>query len=85
LDEFVLKFEKEFTLVSYLSTNTVTRSAWYLESGASRHMTKAREPFNSLTQKDSGIYVELGNDVKYAVKGEGTMFFQLELGGSFEA
>jgi hypothetical protein len=85
LDEFAAKFEKEFTLVSCLSTNTVTRSAWYLDNGASRHMTEARELFNSLTEKDSGIHVELGDDAKYAVKGEGTILFQLESGGSFEA
>jgi hypothetical protein len=29
--------------------------------------------------------VELGDDAKYAVKGEGTILFQLESGGSFEA
>jgi hypothetical protein len=85
LDEFVVKFEKEFTLVSCLSTNTVTRSVWYLDNGASRHMTEAWELFNSLMEKDSGIHVELGDDAKYVVKGEGTILFQLESGGSFEA
>jgi hypothetical protein len=45
VDELAGKFE-EFTLVSYLSTNTITRSAWYLDSGASRHMTEALELFN---------------------------------------
>lgn len=29
--------------------------------------------------------MELGDDVRYAVKGEGTIMFQLELGGFFEA
>jgi hypothetical protein len=48
-------------------------------------MTEVRELFNSLTEKDSGINVELGDDAKYAVKGEGTILFQLESGGSFEA
>jgi hypothetical protein len=36
-------------------------------------------------EKDSGTHVELGDDAKYAVKGEGTILFQLESGGSFEA
>jgi hypothetical protein len=78
LDEFATKFEKDFSLVSCLSTNTNTRSAWYLDNGASHHMTEARELFNSLTEKDSGTHVELGDDAKYAVKGEGTIMFQLE-------
>jgi hypothetical protein len=41
LDEFATKFEKDFSLVSCLSTNTNTRSAWYLDNGASHHMTEA--------------------------------------------
>jgi hypothetical protein len=36
-------------------------------------------------EKDSGTHVELGDDAKYAVKGEGTILFQLESGGSLEA
>jgi hypothetical protein len=47
-------------------------------------MTEAWELFSSLT-KELGIHVELSDDAKYAVKGEGTIVFQLESGGSFEA
>jgi hypothetical protein len=45
----------------------------------------ARALFNSLMKKDSRIHVELGDDVKYTMKGEGTILFQLESGGSLEA
>jgi hypothetical protein len=41
-------------------------------------MTESWELFNNLMEKDSGIHVELGDDSKYAVKGEGTILFQLE-------
>jgi hypothetical protein len=47
-------------------------------------LDEALELFNNLT-KDSGIHVELGDDAKYAVKGEGTILFQLESSGSLEA
>jgi hypothetical protein len=77
LNEFVAKFEEDFSLVSCLSTSTITKSAWYLDSGASRHMTEAWELFSSLMEMDSGIHVELGDDAKYAVKGEGTILFDL--------
>jgi hypothetical protein len=77
VDELATKFE-EFTLVSCLSTSTVTRSVWYVDSGASRHMTKEQELFNNLTEKDTGIRVEIDDDAKYAVKGEGTILFQLD-------
>jgi hypothetical protein len=35
-------------------------------------------------ERGSGVHVELGGDAKYAVKGEGTIFFQLESKGSFD-
>jgi hypothetical protein len=70
-----MKFESDFSLVSYLSTSIATTSAWYLDSGASRHMTEARELFSSLTKTNSRIHVELGDDAKYTVKGEGTVLF----------
>ena len=55
-----------------------------MESGALHHMKEALELFNSLTE-DSRIHVELGDDAKYVVKGEGIFLFHLELGGSFDA
>jgi hypothetical protein len=48
-------------------------------------MTEAQELFSSLMERDSDVHVELGDDAKYAVKGEGTICFQLESGGSFDA
>jgi hypothetical protein len=83
-DEFAAKFEKEFTLASCLSTRTITKGAWFLDSDSSHHITESRELF-CILKEDSGIHVELGGDAKYAMKGEGTILFQLELGGSFEA
>ena len=85
LSEFVAKFESDFSLVSYLSTSTVARCAWYLDSDASRHIMGTQELFNRLTESDSRIHVELGDDAKYAVGGEGIVLFLLELGGSFDA
>jgi len=54
-----------------------------LDSGASRHMTKAHELCSSMTEEDSGIHVELGDDTKYAINGEGNIFFHLKSSGSF--
>jgi hypothetical protein len=85
LDEFVVMHDKEFSLVSYLSTSTIRGSAWYLENGASHHMTKSWELFSSLMKKDSKTHVELGDNVKYTLNGEGTIWFQLKSGGSLEA
>jgi hypothetical protein len=85
LDEFAVKFEKDYSLISFLSTSTTTWSAWFLDSGASRHMIEAHELFSSVTERDSDVHVQLGDDAKYVVKGEGTITFQLESGGLLDA
>jgi hypothetical protein len=81
LSELACKFENDCAFVSCLSTNTTPKSAWYLDSGASRHMTEARELFNSFSEDDSDLHIELGNEAKYAVRGQGTVQFQLSQEG----
>jgi hypothetical protein len=44
-----------------------------VDSVPSRHMTSTRELFSSLTEQDSGVQVELGDDAKYPVVGVGTI------------
>jgi hypothetical protein len=45
---------------------------------------RSTRDIQNLTERDSGVHVELGDDAKYEVKGDGTILFQLELGGSFD-
>jgi hypothetical protein len=52
VDEFVVNFEKDFSPVSFLSTSTSTKTAWYLDSGASLHMTEAWEILSNLMERD---------------------------------
>jgi hypothetical protein len=49
LDEYATKLEKDFSLVSFLSTNKTTRSVWFLVSCSYIHIPKAWELFISLT------------------------------------
>jgi hypothetical protein len=79
MNKFVAKFEKNFSLVSCLFTSAIPRIAWYVDSGASWHMTSTQQLFSSLKKQDSGIQVELGDDAKYPVARVGTIPFQLEL------
>jgi hypothetical protein len=72
-------------LVSCLSASTTTRIAWFLDSGASRHMTKAWEIFSSLTERDSNLHLQCGDDSKYAMKGEEPIMFYLESRGSLNS
>jgi hypothetical protein len=79
VSEFATKFEKEFSLVSCLS-GTIAKGAWFMDSGASRHMTGSRDLFTSISEEDSELHVELGNNARCAVEGVGTIQFQLESG-----
>jgi hypothetical protein len=56
-----------------------------LDNGASRHMTEAWELFISMIESDSDVHVELGDDVMYALKGEGTIMFHLESRGLLDS
>ena len=73
MSKFASKSEKDFLMVSFLSTSMVLGNAWYVESGAYRHMTSAHELFSILTKQDLGFRVELGDDAKYLVGGVGTI------------
>jgi hypothetical protein len=61
VDEFAKKFEQtKFLLVSQTSLGTITASAQLIDSGATCHMTGARELFEIFTESDSDMHVELG-------------------------
>jgi hypothetical protein len=69
LDELESKLETAFSMVSCLSTNTVSSVGWYVDSGASRHMTYDRKIFSRFQEQEGGMCVELGDDATYLVKG----------------
>lgn len=67
MNKFVSKFKKDFSFVSCISTRIFLRNAWYVDSGAPRDMTSSQKLFPSLTKKDLGVHVNLGDDAKYLV------------------
>jgi hypothetical protein len=82
MDEFSKKFEQtKFLLVSQTSLGTISVGAWLIDSGATCHMTGAWELFESFTESDSDVHVELGMGTKHAVKGSRTVPFWMESGG----
>jgi hypothetical protein len=60
---------------------TISADAWLIDCGASCHMTGAGEVFESFTESNSDMYVELGMGTKHAVQGSRTMPFWMELEG----
>jgi hypothetical protein len=46
--EFAFKFERDFSMLSFLCTSTTLRNVCYVENGASRLMTSTRQLFSNL-------------------------------------
>jgi len=56
---------------------------WFLDSGASFHMTGDRDLFSDLKEKDLGVHIEMGNDGRYSAISISTISFERESGKPF--
>jgi hypothetical protein len=79
VDELSSKLETHFSMVSCLSSNTMFGVVWYVDSGASKHMTSNKRAFNKLQEHEASMQVELGDDATYLVAGVGSISFQMPL------
>lgn len=79
VDEFASQFKKEFSLVVCLSTSTGSSVTWYIDDGASSHMTSVRDQFTELSECDVDMEVVLGDDSMVRAVGESIISFQREL------
>jgi hypothetical protein len=59
---------------------TQTSDVWYIDSGASSHMTGHKHYFNNLNERELGFEILLGDDYAYQPKGTGTVKFERESG-----
>ena len=75
-------FELDFSSISFL-VSSYMGSVWYLNSGASFHMTGDKELFSDLEEKDLQMHIEMGNDGRYSATGIGTITFERESGNPF--
>ena len=64
VDEFSRNFDEEFCLIA-CTISTTRSSIWYVDSGASSHMTGQKRFFRDLQEGGIGIHVELGDDARY--------------------
>jgi hypothetical protein len=79
----VSQFELDFALISCMASSA-SGSVWYLDSGASFHMTGDKESFNDLEEKDLRIHIEMGDDGKYSATHIGNIAFQRESSKPFQ-
>ena len=78
LEQFVLQFDKEFAFITYTSSRSTSSNVWYIDSGASRHMTGAQEFFSDLAKREIDIDIVLGYDRTVRVFYVGTVTFKRE-------
>ena len=58
------QFEIDFFFIACLVSCSMG-SVWYLDSGASFHMTGDKELFSDLEEKDLQMHIEMGDDGRY--------------------
>ena len=60
--------------------STTGSSIWYIDNGASCHMTGQKRFFKSLQEGVVNLRIELGDDARYQAQGVGIVSFQRESG-----
>ena len=55
--------------------SSAMESVWYLDSGASFHMTRDKELFSSLEEKDLHMNIKMGDEERYNDTRIGTITF----------
>ena len=82
---FARRFEKEFSLFSLISSassnGVVQNGTWYIDSGASHHMTGIWHIFCIIAETGPNRFVQSEGGHARAVRGVGNVRFQLSHGG----
>ena len=76
------QFELDFLLITCLVSSAMG-SVWFLDSGASSHMTGDRYLFSDLDEKDLGVHIEMSDFGRYSAIDIGTISFERESGKPF--
>ena len=79
IGEVFLNEEKLHQKVKAKGGETNQSRLWYLDTGASNHMTGDVEKFRDLNKKIQG-YVKFGNESKVRIEGKGSIIFQCKNG-----
>ena len=77
------QFELDFSLIACMESSALGL-VWYLDSGASFHMTGDKDIFSDLEEKYIKMCIDMGNDGRYGATGIGTITFQRESSKPFQ-
>ena len=72
--------EEDFAMISHFSQGTIKEDGWYVDSGATKHMTRSHETFETLAEWDSKLQMVLGNKSQLEIQGLGVVPFRMERG-----
>jgi transposase InsO family protein len=76
---------KDYVLISALSRSvTPGEDTWFIDSGASKHMTGQRNILSCISEKKFSQKVTLGDDYQYPIKGVGESNHKLNSGNSLK-
>ena len=64
-------------------TSAASLEVWYIDSGASWHMTGIRGCFSEYREEKMNFQITMGNKAKCTLVGKGTIVFQTESGNGF--
>lgn len=81
ISELASRLEEEFVCLS----SSASTENWYIDSGASAHMTREREYFLSYQEEQMNFQITMGNRTKCTLVGKGTVIFQTAIGDSLRA
>ena len=76
------QFEMDFSLITCL-VSSVMGLVWFLDNGASFHMSGDKYLFSHLDEKDLGVHIEMGDDGRYSATSIRTISFERESGKPF--
>ena len=79
VEEFASQFDREFSFMASTSTSVAPSSRiYYVDSGASKHMTGAKDQFTQFSDRQLNLEIELGDESIVRTIGIGTISFQRE-------
>jgi hypothetical protein len=73
--DFQTQFQRECAFLISCTSVEMAPSIWYIDSGASSHMTRLREHVSDLKDTEVSIEISLGDDKVVRVAGVGTVAF----------
>jgi hypothetical protein len=78
VDDFSSRFDQDFAFMAEQSGSAVSPTMWYIDSGASHHMSGVCEQFLELRHQNHELDIILGDNRVVSVVEIGTVIFQRE-------